>query len=145
MATIEEQAEELRKHREELEHTGLGVFFSLTYGSLISPFQKAMRAAVKNKDGTDANLGWEYNIPIVYQGFDRACGMHRYDEKVSVKSFATDWYELTREGYRSIGLSLGYDKEAEDLFAWFAEQWLGTTGWKIPDRKEEEDNDETEA
>lgn len=90
MKSIEEQKKEMEEHRDGLEGPGVQFIFMLTYGSLISPFQRTLKTAVKNKDGSDANLDWQQNIPKVYQGFMRARNMHKYDDKVSVEAFATD-------------------------------------------------------
>lgn len=139
MATIEEQAKELREHRDELDITGLGFFFALTYGSVISAFQQEIRAVLKNKDGADANLSWQDNLPFVFRGWRRACNMHQYDEKVDPQSFATDWYELTREEYRNEKLVLGYSKDAERLYLKIAKSYFEATGGKV---KREDDGDE---
>lgn len=139
--SIEEQKEEARKHRMDLFGPCFGVFFLLTYGSVIAPFQEAMKRALKNKDGSDADLQWTDNIPIVYSGFERACNMHRHDEEVSPKSFATDWWELTKEEYRNEGYVLNYDEEGERVFYRTAKSWLETTGFKIPEDKEEDEKE----
>lgn len=135
--SIEEQKEEARKHRMDLFGPCFGVFFLLTYGSIIAPYQEAMKRALKNKDGSDADLQWTDNIPIIYTGFERACKMHQYDDPVSPKAFATDWYELTREEYRNEGYVLNYDEEGERVFYRTAKSWLETTGGKIEFEKGE--------
>ena len=90
MATVEEQAKELKKHRDELTKSGLGFFFLITYGTVLAAFQDAIKHTLKNKDGTDANLSWDENLAFVLKGWDRACNMHQYDEKVDPKAFTTD-------------------------------------------------------
>ena len=56
MATVEEQAKELKEHRDELTKSGLVFFFLITYGTVLAAFQDAIKPILKNKDGTDANL-----------------------------------------------------------------------------------------
>lgn len=131
MATVEEQAKELREHRDELDITSLGFFFALTYGSVISAFQQEIKAVLKNRDGSDANLSWQDNLPFVFRGWRRACDMHQHDEKVDPQSFATDWYELTREEYRNEKLALGYSKDAEKLYLKIAKSYFDATGGKV--------------
>jgi hypothetical protein len=140
MTTVEEQAKELREHRDELDITGLGFFFALTYGSVIAAFQQEIKAVLKNKDGSDANLSWQDNMPFVLRGWRRACSMHQYDDKVDPQSFATDWYELTREEYRNEKLVLGYSKDAEKLYLKIAKSYFDATGGKV--RSEDEDDAE---
>lgn len=88
--SVEEQAKELKEHRDELTKTGLGFFFLITYGTIFAAFQDAIKHILKNKDGTDANLSWDENLAFVLRGWDRACNMHQYDEKVDPKAFTTD-------------------------------------------------------
>lgn len=131
MPTVQEQAEELKKYRDELNITSLGFFFMLTYGSIIAAFQQEIKTVLKNKDGTDANLSWDENLVFVFRGWDRACNMHQYDDNVNPQSFATDWYELTREEYRNLGYVFGYSKDAEKLYLKVAKSYFEATGGKV--------------
>ena len=138
--SVEEQAKELKEHRDELTKSGLGFFFLITYGTILAAFQDAIKHILKNKDGTDANLSWDENLVFVLKGWDRACNMHKYDEKVDPKAFTTDWYELTREEYRMQNLVLGYSDDADKIFLKVAKGYFDATGGKVK-RDEEEKED----
>lgn len=66
--SIEEQAKELKEHRDELTKTGLGFFFLITYGTVLAAFQDAIKSVLKNKDGAGANLPWNENLAFVLRG-----------------------------------------------------------------------------
>ena len=61
--SIEEQKEEARKHRMDLFGPCFGVFFLLTYGSIIAPYQEAMKRALKNKDGQTQTCNGQTTSP----------------------------------------------------------------------------------